>query len=48
MGDQRPMLAGVWAVAVMSHLSLLQRVVFAWKRYRHVDPAAMQSEAQES
>lgn len=48
LGDQRPMLAGVWAVAVMSHLSLLQRVVFAWRRYRHVDPAALQQEAQES
>ena len=23
----------------MSHLSLFQRVVFAWKRYRRVDPA---------
>ena len=40
LNDPRPMLAGVWAVAVMSHLSLLQRVVFAWKRYRRVDPAA--------
>ena len=34
----RPMLAGCWAVAIMSHVSLLQRVRFAWKRYRHVDP----------
>ncbi len=40
LDDPRPMLAGVWAVAIMSHLSLMQRVVFAWRRYRHVDPAA--------
>ena len=32
------MLAGCWAVAIMSHVSLLQRVRFAWKRYRFVDP----------
>jgi hypothetical protein len=25
-------------VAIMSHVSLLQRVRFAWKRYRFVDP----------
>lgn len=37
--DLRPMLAGAWAVAIMSHVSLLQRVAFAWKRYRKVDPA---------
>jgi phosphatidylglycerophosphate synthase len=37
--DPRPMLAGAWAVAIMSHVSLLQRVGFAWKRYRRVDPA---------
>lgn len=36
--DPRPMLAGCWAVAIMSHVSLLQRVRFAWKRYRFVDP----------
>lgn len=42
--DPRPLLAGVWAVAIMSHLSLMQRVVFAWKRYRRVDPAALESE----
>ena len=36
--DPRPALVGVWAVAVMSHLSLFQRVVFAWRRYRFVDP----------
>jgi phosphatidylglycerophosphate synthase len=41
LDDPRPMLAGIWAVAIMSHLSLLQRVVFAWKRYRHVDPAVL-------
>ncbi len=39
--DPRPCLAGIWAVAIMSHLSLSQRVVFAWKRYRFVDPAAL-------
>lgn len=44
LGDPRPMLAGVWAVAVMSHLSLLQRVLFAWKRYRRVDPASVLAE----
>jgi archaetidylinositol phosphate synthase len=38
--DPRPMLAGIWAVAIMSHVSLLQRVLFAWRRYRYVDPAA--------
>jgi phosphatidylglycerophosphate synthase len=36
--DPRPLLAGCWAVAIMSHISLLQRVRFAWKRYRFVDP----------
>jgi phosphatidylglycerophosphate synthase len=36
--DSRPMLAGCWAVAIMSHVSLLQRVRFSWKRYRFVDP----------
>ena len=36
--DPRPALAGCWAVAIMSHVSLLQRVQFAWKRYRFVDP----------
>ncbi len=40
LNEPRPLLAGVWAVAVMSHLSLLQRVTFAWKRYRMVDPGA--------
>lgn len=45
LGDPRPILAGVWAVAIMSHLSLLQRVVFAWRRYRHVDPAALMAES---
>ncbi|HVK77826.1 MAG TPA: CDP-alcohol phosphatidyltransferase family protein [Kofleriaceae bacterium] len=42
LDDPRPMLAGVWAVAIMSHVSLLQRVWFAWKRYRFVDPAGKQ------
>ena len=36
--DTRPLLAGCWAVAIMSHVSLAQRVRFAWKRYRFVDP----------
>lgn len=40
LGDSRPMLAGAWAVAIMSHVSLLQRVWFAWRRYRFVDPMA--------
>ena len=38
LSDPRPMLAGCWAVAIMSHVSLVQRVRFAWKRYRFVDP----------
>ena len=38
LDDPRPLLAGIWAVAIMSHVSLLQRVRFAWKRYRFVDP----------
>jgi phosphatidylglycerophosphate synthase len=38
--DPRPMLAGAWAVAIMSHVSLLQRIIFAWRRYRFVDPMA--------
>ncbi len=42
--DTRPMLAGCWAVAIMSHVSLLQRVRFAWKRYRFVDPGLALSE----
>lgn len=46
--DQRPLLAGVWAVAIMSHLSLLQRVFFTWQRYRHVDPAALLTEQETS
>jgi phosphatidylglycerophosphate synthase len=41
LNDPRPMLAGAWAVAIMSHVSLLQRVAFAWKRYRRVDPASL-------
>jgi hypothetical protein len=28
----------------MSHLSLLQRVLFAWRRYRRVDPDTLYSE----
>lgn len=44
LNDPRPMLAGIWAVAIMSHVSLLQRCAFAWKRYRRVDPAALISE----
>ncbi len=42
--DPRPMLAGCWAVAIMSHVSLLQRVRFAWKRYRFVDPGLRTAE----
>ena len=37
--DLRPALGGVWAVAILSHVSLLQRVWFARRRYRRVDPA---------
>ena len=40
LDDPRPMLAGAWAVAIMSHVSLLQRILFAWRRYRFVDPIA--------
>ncbi len=47
LDDPRPMLAGCWAVAIMSHVSLLQRVAFAWKRYRKVDPAALIAESGE-
>ncbi|MCA9688210.1 MAG: CDP-alcohol phosphatidyltransferase family protein [Myxococcales bacterium] len=36
--DPRPLLVGCWAVAILSHVSLLQRVRFAWRRYRLVDP----------
>ena len=43
LDDPRPLLAGCWAVAIMSHVSLLQRVRFAWKRYRHVDPGLRES-----
>jgi phosphatidylglycerophosphate synthase len=45
LGDTRPLLAGCWAVAIMSHVSLLQRVRFAWKRYRFVDPGLAEDEA---
>jgi len=44
LDDPRPLLAGAWAVAIMSHISLLQRMAFAWKRYRRVDPAALSSD----
>ncbi|MFH0899789.1 MAG: CDP-alcohol phosphatidyltransferase family protein [Pseudomonadota bacterium] len=30
---------GAWLVAIMSHISLAQRMVFAWHRYRHPLPA---------
>ena len=40
--DPRPLLAGIWAVAIMSHVSLMQRVRFAWKRYRFVDPGLLE------
>ncbi|HEY4056603.1 MAG TPA: hypothetical protein VGM39_08335, partial [Kofleriaceae bacterium] len=42
--DPRPLLAGLWAVAIMSHVSLGQRVRFAWKRYRFVDPGLREAE----
>ena len=48
LDDPRPMLAGCWAVAIMSHVSLLQRVRFAWKRYRFVDPGLAQSDKTEA
>ncbi len=44
LNDPRPLLAGIWAVAIMSHVSLLQRVRFAWKRYRFVDPGLAATE----
>lgn len=34
LGDPRPAVAGIWVVAVLSHVSLAQRIVFAWRRYR--------------
>jgi len=43
--DPRPLLAGCWAVAIMSHVSLMQRVRFAWKRYRFVDPGLLEAAA---
>ncbi len=46
--DQRPLLAGVWAVAIMSHLSLLQRIFFTWQRYRHVDPGLLLNDQEAS
>ena len=45
LDDPRPLLAGCWAVAIMSHVSLLQRVRFAWKRYRFVDPGLLEDTA---
>jgi phosphatidylglycerophosphate synthase len=47
LDDPRPMLAGAWAVALMSHVSLAQRIAFAWKRYRGVDPGAQDDEGDE-
>jgi phosphatidylglycerophosphate synthase len=44
--DPRPLLAGCWAVAIMSHVSLLQRVLFARRRYRRVDPGHENGSAQ--
>lgn len=38
--DARAMVAGIWAVAIMSHVSLFQRIAFSWRRYRFVDPQA--------
>lgn len=46
LDDPRPCLAGIWAVAIMSHLSLMQRVAFAWRRYRFVDPGAATADEQ--
>jgi phosphatidylglycerophosphate synthase len=48
LDDPRPLLAGCWAVAIMSHVSLLQRVRFAWKRYRHVDPGLVAMAAEDA
>lgn len=42
--DPRPMLAGCWAVAIVSHMSLLQRIGFAYRRYRRVDPGSLESD----
>lgn len=44
LDDPRPLLASAWAVAITSHVSLLQRVWFAWRRYRTVDPAQVPAE----
>jgi len=44
LDDPRPLLAGAWSVAIMAHVSLLQRVAFAWQRYRAVDPGARAGE----
>lgn len=41
--DPRPVLVGVWLVAVMSHVSLVQRIVFA-RRYRDLDPATLEGD----
>lgn len=46
--DPRPLLAGIWAVAILSHVSLLQRIAFAWRRYRRVDPAALIAAGEDS
>ena len=41
--DPRPLLVGCWLVAILSHVSLLQRVVFSWQRYRNHDPGKQPS-----
>lgn len=41
--DARCIVAGAWAVALLSHFSLLQRIIFVWKRYRSVNPDARTS-----
>ena len=41
LDDPRALLAGAWAVAIMAHVSLLQRMGFAWRHYRDIDPVAL-------
>lgn len=43
-GNPKAMIAGCWAVAVISHISLLQRIAFAHSRYRKIDPVDMMAE----
>ncbi len=39
--DDRFVLVSVWIVCILSHLSLLQRIKFAWKYYSNVDPVTL-------